>query len=87
MLPNQNVTNSSHEIIYEMYFPQKLKSVSKEREEKLQSTIFLSYKLYENLSPFMLQFCSSIRYFFQRTIRKSILSTLLYRKAAHLSGN
>ena len=56
MLPNQNETNSSHEIIYEMYFPQKIKSVSKEREEKLQSTIFLSYKLYQNLSPFMLQF-------------------------------
>lgn len=70
MLPNQNETNSSHEIIYEMYFPQKIKSVSKERKEKLQSTIFLSYKLYENLSPFMLQFCSSIRYFFSKNHSK-----------------
>ena len=33
MLPNQNETNSSREIIYEMYFPQKIKSVSKERED------------------------------------------------------
>lgn len=52
----------------------------KREKKKLQSTIFLSYKLYQNLSPFMLQFCSSIRYFFQRTIRKSVISTLCIEK-------
>lgn len=40
MLPNQNVTNSSHEIIYEMYFPQKLKSVTKERRKITKYNIF-----------------------------------------------
>ena len=51
--------NSSHAIIYKMYFPSKNKNKKvfpKRDKKKLQSTIFLSYKLYKNLSPSTLQF-------------------------------
>lgn len=37
-------------------FPQKNKVFPKREKKNLQSTIFLTYKLYKNLSPSMLQF-------------------------------